>query len=182
MNSGKTTILLQTAYNYEERKMKVVVMKPTIDKKGEEYIVSRIGAKRKVDKLLNFNDNIYDIFKEKYSDSFCLLVDEVHFLNKKQIDQLLKIVTSYDIPVICYGLRTDFKTEGFDGSTRLLQIADKIEEIKTICECGRKATFNLRKINNKFVFDGEQVEIDGFDSVTYQSVCPKCLVKIVKQK
>jgi len=180
MNSGKTTILIQTAYNYESLGMKVIVIKPCKDIKGEEKIVSRVGLDRKVDYLIKDGDNIFELIKNKHSDIACLLVDEVQFLEEKQIDELLMIASLLDIAVICYGLRADFRMEGFRGSTRLLLIADKIEEIKTICKCGKKATINVRKINNEFVFDGEQVAIDGFDNIKYESMCPSCYYKIRK--
>lgn len=89
----------------------------------------------------------------------------------------MHIVTNYDIPIICYGLRTDFMGNGFPGSTRLLEIAHSIEEMKTICECGRKATMNARVVNGKYVFSGEQVAIDGKDNITYKSLCPKCFYR-----
>lgn len=178
MNSGKSTILIQTAHNYESLGMKVIIMKPAIDKKGDNYIVSRIGAKRKVDYSIKNSDNIYEIIKEKHRDISCLLIDEVQFLEEEQIDQLLMITAKLNIAVICYGLRCDFRLKGFKGSIRLLSIADKIEEIKTICKCGHKATVNVRKLNGEYVFDGEQVSIDGFDNITYESMCPKCYFDI----
>lgn len=178
MNSGKTTSLLQTAYNYEEQGMKVIIAKPKIDKKGENNIVARIGLSRKVDIILNNNDNIYQIVKNNYSDINCLIVDESQFITFMQADELLKIAALLNIPVICYGIRTDFLMNGFIGSSRLLQIADKIEEIKTICKCGKKATINVRKANGKYVFSGNQVAIDGFDDITYESMCPKCYFEI----
>lgn len=178
MNSGKTTMLLQTAYNYEEQGMKVLIVKPKIDKKGEEKIVARIGLSRKADILLKDSDNIYEIIKDSYSDISCLIVDEVQFITFKQADELLKISALLDIPVICYGLRTDFMMNGFIGSNRLLLIADKIEEIKTICKCGKKATINVRKQNGKYVFSGNQVAIDGLNDITYESMCPKCYFNI----
>ena len=138
MNCGKTTILIQTAYNYEQQGMKVIVIKPKIDKKGENCIVSRIGVERKVDYLIAESDNIYELIKTKHQDISCLLVDEVQFLTSDQIDQLQLISATLNIVVICYGLRCDFRQQGFHGSTRLLQIADKLEEIKTICKCGKK--------------------------------------------
>ncbi len=174
MNSGKTTILLQTAYNYEEQGMKIIIVKPKVDKKGENKICARIGLDRKVDILLDETENIYEIIKSKYSDINCLLVDEAQFITFMQADQLLKIASLLNIPVICYGIRTDFMMNGFIGSNRLLLIADKIEEIKTICSCGKKATINVRKVNGKYVFSGNQIAIDGMDNVTYESMCPKC--------
>lgn len=174
MNSGKTALLLQAAHNYEERGMEVLIVKPTIDSKGDDHLVSRIGLTRKVDKLLAPKDDIYKYVKKIKGNIKCILVDEAQFLEKEQVDQLMHIVVKLNIPVICYGLRSDFKTNGFPGSTRLLELAHTIEEMKTICSCGRKAMFNARKVNGKFVFDGEQVAIDGEDKVTYESLCPNC--------
>ncbi|SRR6056297_781004 len=174
MNSGKTTHLIQVAYNYEERNMKVLILKPQVDSKGKDYIVSRIGVKRKVDYMIDNKVDIYDLLKNEDMD--CLLVDEVQFLSEEQIDQLMNFVTKRKIPVICYGLRTDFQTQGFPGSKRLLLLAHSIEELKTICRCGKKAIFVGRKINGDFIFDGNQIAIDG-DEVTYESLCHECYYK-----
>ena len=174
MNSGKTALLLQAAHNYEERGMEVLIVKPTIDSKGDDHLVSRIGLTRKVDKLLAPKDDIYKYVKKLKRKIKCILVDEAQFLEKEQVDELMHIVVKLNIPVICYGLRSDFKTNGFPGSTRLLELAHTIEEMKTICSCGRKAMFNARKVNEKYVFDGEQVAIDGEDKVTYESLWPNC--------
>lgn len=174
MNSGKTTLLLQAAHNYEEQGMKVLIAKPSADTKGELNIVSRIGLERKVDFLITPEDNVYTMVKEIKEDIKCLFVDEAQFLQRTQVDQLMQIVIKLNIPVICYGLRTDFQTNGFTGSTRLLEIAHTIEEMKTICKCGKKAMYNGRKVNGEFVFDGEQIAIDGEDEVTYEALCPHC--------
>lgn len=174
MNSGKTALLLQAAHNYEERGMEVLIVKPTIDSKGDDHLVSRIGLTRKVDKLLAPKDDIFKYVKKLKRNIKCVLVDEAQFLEKEQVDELMHIVVKLNIPVICYGLRSDFKTNGFPGSTRLLELAHTIEEMKTICSCGRKAMFNARKLNDKFIFDGEQVAIDGEAKVTYESLCPNC--------
>ena len=174
MNSGKTALLLQAGHNYEERGMEVLIVKPTIDSKGDDHLVSRIGLTRKVDKLLAPKDDIFKYVKKLKRNIKCVLVDEAQFLEKEQVDELMHIVVKLNIPVICYGLRSDFKTNGFPGSTRLLELAHTIEEMKTICSCGRKAMFNARKLNDKFIFDGEQVAIDGEAKVTYESLCPNC--------
>ena len=174
MNSGKTAILLQTAYNYEERGMKVLIIKPGIDTKGADFLVSRIGLQRKVDYIILEDEDIYKKLMNKLDGFSCILVDEAQFLSKKQVDSLMKIVVDFDLPIICYGLRTDFRTEGFEGATRLLEIAHSIDEMKTICKCGRKAIFNTRKVNGKFTFSGEKVAIDEQNEVTYESLCPKC--------
>lgn len=158
MNSGKSTNLMQVAYNYEERGMRVLLIKPSTDKKGGDKLVSRLGVERKVDLLIDDAQNIYDEVNKWQSEKYnidCILVDEVQFFKANQIDELFKVAVCLDIPVICYGLRTDFKMEGFEGSTRLLLLAHSIEELKTICKCGKKAILNGRKINNKFVFEGQ---------------------------
>ena len=175
MNCGKTAHLLQSAHNYEEQKMKVLIFKPKIDTKGDNKIVSRIGLSKKVDHLIEEKENIYDYFnKSKYNKIKCIFIDEAQFLTKEQVDQLMKITIEKDIPIICYGIRLDFQANGFPGSTRLLEIAHTIEELKTICKCGNKAMYNARYINNKFTISGEQVGIDGKNKITYKSLCPKC--------
>ena len=177
MNSGKSTHLMQVAHNYEERGMKVILIKPETDKKGGDKLVSRLGVERKVDVLCLEKMNIYEEIQKWQEVKFkvnCILVDEVQFMTKEQVDQLFKIAVVLDIPVICYGLRTDFMMEGFEGSTRLLLLAHSIEEMKTICKCGRKAILNGRKINGEFVFEGEQVAIDNIDNVQYESLCGHC--------
>ena len=179
MNSGKSTNLMQVAYNYEERGMRVLLIKPSTDKKGGDKLVSRLGVERKVDLLIDDAQNIYDEVNKWQSEKYnidCILVDEVQFFKANQIDELFKVAVCLDIPVICYGLRTDFKMEGFEGSTRLL-LAHSIEELKTICKCGKKAILNGRKINNKFVFEGQQVAIDNVDNVEYESLCGHCYFK-----
>ena len=185
MNSGKSTHLMQVAYNYEERGMKILLLKPETDKKGGDYLVSRLGVKRKVDILVGREDNIFEKIQEKQKndgDIHCILVDEVQFMPKEQIDQLFRVAVKLDIPVICYGLRTDFKANGFEGSTRLLLLAHSIEEMKTICKCGNKAIFNARKIDGKFVSSGDQVAIDNMNNVEYESLCGECYYKYVLNK
>ncbi len=185
MNCGKSTHLLQVAHNYEERGMDIVLLKPSVDKKGDKNVVSRLGAEREVDALVGKDDSIMEILenylKEKKKIK-CILVDEAQFLEPNQVDDLLFFATDLDIPVICYGLRTDFKMNGFPGSTRLLEVASSIEEMKTICECGKKATINARFVNGRLTNEGEQVAIDGFDNITYKSMCPKCYFKKLKIK
>lgn len=176
MNCGKTTLLLQVAHNYEEKGLKVIVIKPKIDKKGGMNIVSRLGVERKVDYLIE-NENISDLID--FKNLACILVDEVQFFNKEQIMDLWKITKLKDIPVICYGLRTDFKANLFEGSKELFAKADELEELITICKCGKRAKFNARVINGEYVFDGESVAIDGFDDVTYEPMCGKCYIKKV---
>ncbi|NFI04751.1 thymidine kinase [Clostridium botulinum] len=183
MNSGKSTHLMQVAYNYEERGMNVVIIKPSVDNKGGDKIVSRLGVEKKVDIMISEKDNIFDLVSEyinQKSKIDCLLVDEVQFMKSNQIDQLFKIAVTLDIPIICYGLRTDFKMNGFEGSIRLLLLAHSIEEMKTICACGKKAILNGRKINGRFVFEGQQVAIDQENDVYYESLCGECYYKYKK--
>lgn len=175
MNSGKSTALLQVAFNYEERGQNVLIAKPAVDTKGDRNIVSRLGVVRDVDFLILPNDNLRELVasfsaKQKVD---CLLIDEAQFLTREQVDQAMEIAVLDNVPVLAYGIRTDFKTNGFPGSIRLLEIAHSLEELKTICRCGKKAMFNARLQNGKFIFDGDQVAIDG-DKVTYESLCPNC--------
>ncbi|MDV4151581.1 thymidine kinase [Clostridium sp. AL.422] len=180
MNSGKSTHLMQVAYNYEERGMKVILIKPFTDTKGGDKLVSRLGVERKVDFAIYEEDSILEkvkCYKENNGNIDCILVDEVQFLKSNQIDDLFEIAVGLEIPVICYGLRTDFRMQGFEGSIRLLLLAHSIEEMKTICKCGRKAVLNGRKIDNRFVFEGEQVAIDNVNNVEYESLCGHCYFK-----
>ena len=186
MNSGKSTALMQVAHNYEEKNMKVIVLKPVIDTKGNDKLVSRVGIMRKVDYLVSDGNSIIKLLKDKLYDTSCILVDEAQFLTEKHVDELHFICKELEIPVICYGLRSDFKTNSFPGSRRLFELADKLEELTTICACGKKAKFNARVINGKYVFEGEQVAIDEVDDVYYESLCGKCYIEkvhnFVKQK
>ena len=182
MNSGKSTHLMQVAHNYEERGMKVLLLKPSVDEKGGDKVVSRLGVDRKVDMLIGDNDNVLDLLsdymvKDKPS---CIIVDEVQFLKEHHINELFQIAVENSVPVICYGLRTDFLMNGFEGSKRLLLIAHSIEEMKTICNCGNKAILNARKINGRYIFEGEQVAIDLIGDVEYQSLCGECYFKFKK--
>jgi thymidine kinase len=181
MNSGKSTALLQAAHNYEERGQTVLLAKPAVDTKGDTAILSRLGVDRHVDFLVTPELNLRTEFQRRSSLQreatgkrvACLLLDEAQFLTRDQVDQALEIAVLDDVPVLAFGIRTDFLTNGFPGSLRLLEIAHSLEELKTICRCGKKAMFNGRKVNDGFVFDGAQVAIDG-DQVTYESLCPSC--------
>lgn len=177
MNSGKTTALLQVAFNYKERGMRVLILKASIDTKGGDHIVSRLGVSCKVDKLATPEMNILDEVRadtEAHGKPACVLCDESQFFTPAQAEQLFLVTVDLGIPVICYGLRADFMMRGFPGSTRLLELAHSIEEMKTICACGRKAMCNGRKVNGQFVFEGAQVAIDTVDDVEYESLCPQC--------
>ncbi|MDQ0574550.1 thymidine kinase [Agromyces albus] len=184
MNSGKSTALLQAAFNYEERGHRVLLAKPAIDTKGDRHIVSRLGNVREVDFTIEPDTGVIERFQQHRTrviedhgrDVSCLLIDEAQFLSSDQVDDLLRIALLDDIPVLAYGIRTDFQTVAFPGSRRLLEISHSLEELKTICRCGRKAIFNARLIDGRFVFDGVQVAIDGAD-VTYESLCGVCYLE-----
>jgi thymidine kinase len=184
MNSGKSTAMLQAAYNYEERNQNVLIAKPSVDTKGDTRIVSRLGVTRGVDFLVTPSSNLRGDFIERRDRSIargagpvsCLLIDEAQFLTPEQVDDALRIAILDDVPVLAYGIRTDFQTSAFPGSARLMEIAHSLEELKTICRCGRKAIFNSRKIDDVFVFDGDQVAIDG-EHVTYESLCGVCYLE-----
>ena len=183
MGCGKTMQLLQVAFNYEERGHKVCVIKPQTDTKHGTKLYTRIGPERETNFCF---DKTTDLFKEvskNYKDVHCVLVDEAQFLTPDQADQLMKITIDLGIPVMAYGLRLNFRQKdgGFEGATRLLQIAHDIEEIKTICECGHKATLNCRFLNNKLVTDGPDILIDdGKTKVEYRALCPACYERYKK--
>ncbi len=181
MNSGKSTAVLQVAHNYEERGMKVLLVKPEIDTKGNDQISTRIGLGRSVDVLLAPEDTLSEAVKNQsqgnVEDFDCIITDEAQFFTPEQVQEFFEIAVKQNIPVICYGIRTDFQRNLFPGSKRLFELAHSLEELKTICRCGKKAIFNARKINDKFVFEGSQVAIDGADKVTYESLCGNCYIK-----
>ena len=184
MNSGKSTALLQAAYNYEERGQRVLLAKPADDTKGNRSIESRLGVSREVDYVIEPGEDTLAQFQRHRRESVerdgvdvsCLLVDEAQFLESGQVDGLLRVALLEGVPVLAYGIRTDFLTEAFPGSRRLLEVAHSLEELKTICRCGRKALFNGRKVGERFVFDGDQVAIDG-EEVTYESLCGVCYLE-----
>jgi thymidine kinase len=201
MNSGKSTALLQAAFNYEERGQHVLLAKPEIDTKGADQIASRLGVQRTVDFLIPPDADLRALVAEHRGrvraraghealfpeatptgavpDVACLLLDEAQFLTPTQVDDLLRIVVEDRLPVLAYGIRTDFQTRAFPGSARLLELAHSLEELKTICRCGRKALFNARLVGGRFVFDGDQVAIDELtaDRVTYESMCAECYLR-----
>lgn len=184
MNSGKSTALLQAAHNYEERGHAVLLAKPAVDTKGEGSIVSRLGVRRPVDVVVPPDADLYGLVLERRAallaergrDASALLVDEAQFLGEAQVDDLLRIALLEDVPVLAYGIRTDFLTAAFPGSRRLLEIAHSLEELKTICRCGRKAVFNARTVDGAFVFDGDQVAIDA-GAVAYEPLCGQCYLQ-----
>jgi thymidine kinase len=182
MNSGKSTALLQVAFNYEERDMKVCLIKPSVDTKGDMKVVSRTGLARQVDLLVpegyNLKEHFLALSDEDRPD--CILVDEAQFLTRPQVDQLFWLTVIADIPVIAYGLRTDFLTNAFEGGARLLELAHAVEEIKTICRCGRKAIFNARRDKHgNWLAEGESLAIDNSDEISYESLCGRCYIEEV---
>jgi thymidine kinase len=184
MNSGKSTALLQAAFNYEERGHEVLLAKPAVDTKGNNNIESRLGVSREVDFIIEPDVDAYTLFQkhraqtlaETDTDVSCLLVDEAQFLTDSQVDDLLRIALLEGIPVMAYGIRTDFQTMAFPGSRRLLEVSHSLEELKTICRCGRKAIFNGRRLGDRFIFAGDQVAIDGVE-VAYESLCGVCYLQ-----
>ena len=174
MGSSKTAQALITKYNYEENGLKVWLLKPSADTRdGEDILRSRIGLEAKVE-VATPDCDIYTRFRQTRK-GCCdiIIVDECQFLTPAQIDQLRAIVNDFDIPVICFGLRTDFQTKLFPGSRRLMEIADTFDEIKTICDCGNKATVNARiDCNGYIVTEGAQVVLGGNDS--YIAMCHRC--------
>lgn len=177
MNSGKSTILLQTAFNYEERGQHVIIAKPSTDTKSDK-VSSRLGVSAEVDWHITPDLNILDLLAKEEGKIDCILVDEAQFLSPAQVNQLFYIAVHENIPVITYGIRSDFTTKSFPGSLRLFEIAHSIEEMKTICRCGSKAIFNGRKVAGNFVKEGEQVAIDG-QQVEYESLCGSCYIKFL---
>ena len=180
MGCGKTMQLLQVAFNYEERGMKVCVIKPATDTKNGKKLLTRIGPERETDFCFDRKIDIFKAVEKDYKDVACVLVDEAQFLTKAQADQLMQITIRLNIPVMAYGLRLNFRQEdgGFEGATRLLQLAHDIEEIKTICECGHKATLNCRFLNGQLVTEGPDVLIDdGTSDIKYRALCPACFEK-----
>lgn len=183
IGSGKTLDLLKVAYNYSENDMNAVLLTSKIDTRyGNDIIKSRAGIIEKKAIGIDKNDDIYDIIEYKRSITLekihCILVDEVQFFTEKHIYQMAKIVDELDIPVICYGLRSDFKNQPFGASKVLMAIADEIDEIKTICSVchSKKATVNAKVINGKVIFSGKTIDIGGNEK--YKPMCRKCHNKL----
>lgn len=173
MGSSKTANALITKFNYEERGMKVWLIKPSVDDRdGKSRLASRVGLSAEAT-AISPSDDIYVIFKKKFDTCDVIIADECQFFTEKQIDALRKIVNEFDLPVLCFGIRTDFKTRLFSGSKRLFEVADSISEIKTICACGAKATVNARlDENGRVITEGEKVLIGGDER--YLAMCHKC--------
>lgn len=173
MGCSKTAQALITKFNYEERGMKVLLLKPAVDNRdGETVVKSRIGLTSEAVTVAP-EQNLYKLYQEKYLSCNVIIVDECQFLTPEQVDELGNIVIDYNIPVLCFGLATDFLTHLFPGSRRLFEIAESISEIKSVCRCGAKATVNARMDDfGNIVYEGEQVVLGGNDR--YIAMCRKC--------
>ena len=185
MPSGKTNDLIQTAYKYNSKGLKAILLKPEEDTKGNNKVVSRTGLEKEVDIILGKKESLFD-YKEQLNDIRCLLVDEAQFLSEKQVFELFVMAKEHDVPVICYGIKTDFKGELFDGSKALFALADKLEKLMALCktpDCMNNASFNARVIDGKYVYDGPKVLIcdDKKESEPYDALCSECyLQKVLK--
>ena len=183
MNSGKSTAMLQVAHNYEERDQSVVLVKSSVDTKGDDQIVSRLGVTRGADLLLSPGQDLRAALKalstqrSDLSDGVaCVLIDEAQFLTPEQVDQALAIAVLDEIPVVAFGIRTDFRTKAFPGSQRLMEVAHSLQEMKTICRCGNKAVFNARLGEHGIIREGDQVMIDG-EAARYEALCARCYLE-----
>lgn len=193
MNSGKSDTLIKTAYNYDERGLATLTVKPALDTKGEDKVVARGGASRRVDVLAapgeDLRAHVHRVADaEGLRPLHAVLVDEAQFLEPAQIDHLFLVAKRDGISVICYGLRTDFRTATFPGAQRLFELADNVEKLPTMCRCGSQAEFNCRRVGGRYVFEGAQVAIDdgpeaegaapagAGGAVTYQSLCGPCFL------
>ena len=178
MNAGKSTVLLQSSHNYHERGMKTLLLTPAINQRdGMGKIASRIGLTKDAESFKQEDDLRLLIDRtHEQAPIACVLIDEAQFLTRPQVEQLAKVADQAGIPVLCYGIRTDFKGNLFPGSAALLGWADNLIELKTICHCGRKATMNLRTdAEGEPIKEGEQVEIGGNER--YVAMCRKCFVE-----
>ena len=180
MGSSKTAQALITKYNYEENDLQVWLIKPSADTRdGAATLRSRIGLEAQVEVIAPHVDIYARFLGSKARRCDVIIVDECQFLTEKQIDQLRSIVDEHNVPVMCFGLRTDFQTHLFPGSRRLMEVADTIQEIKTICDCGAKATVNARINDGYIVTEGAQVVLGGNDS--YIAMCHKCYIRCIRE-
>lgn len=181
MGCSKTAQALITKFNYEERGMKVLLLKPAVDTRdGATVTKSRIGLSANA-LAVNKDEDLFALYTNKYAECNVIIVDECQFLTPEQVDQLGQIVIDFDIPVLCFGLATDFLTHLFPGSKRLFEIAESISEIKSVCKCGAKATVNARLDDEgNIVFSGEQVCLGGNER--YIAMCRKCWLEKKKQQ
>ena len=168
MNSGKSIDLIRTAHNYEENGYKTLIISPNVNKNSNGKISSRIGLDRQSDIMLLYSDDVLEVLKGKLKDISVIL-------------DLFLISKAINIPVICYGLRTNFKMESFSGSKRLLELSEVLEELTTLCKCGQIARFVGRKVGENYVKEGEEVIIKGTDNITYEPLCGKCYLTIVEK-
>ncbi len=180
MGCSKSAQALITKFNYEERGMKVLLLKPSIDTRdGATAVRSRIGLEQQAVTVAG-DVNLYDLYVNNYRDADVIIVDECQFLAPDQVDDLNQIVIDFDLSVLCFGLATDFLTHLFPGSRRLFEIADSIQEIKSVCKCGGKATINARLDDEgNVVFSGDQVCIGGNER--YIAMCKKCWLKAKRE-
>lgn len=178
MGSSKTAQALMTKFNYEEKGNKVWLIKPSTDTRdGETTLMSRIGLSATAD-TIGPGENLISRYADLSERVDVIICDESQFLTMEQVDQLKTIVDDFDVPVLCFGLRTDFRTKMFPGSVRLFEIADSITEIKSVCKCGRKATVNGRfDQDGKIIVEGDQVFLGGSES--YEGLCYKCYKELV---
>ena len=179
MGSSKTANALITKFNYEERNMKVWLIKPSVDKRdGDSFVRSRVGLEAPADVIFP-TDDIVEIYKSREKVDV-IVADECQFFTEDQIDQMRYIVDNCDVPILCFGLRTDFRTKMFSGSRRLFELADSITEIKTMCSCGSKATVNARIApDGRVITSGQQIFLGGNDS--YVAMCHKCYKKRIEE-
>ena len=180
MGSSKTAQALITKYNYEENDMQVWLIKPSADTRdGAQILRSRIGLQAQVEVMVPGEDIYEKYAREHNGNCHAVIVDECQFMTEQQIDQLRAIVNEHNIPVMCFGLRTDFQTKLFPGSLRLMEVADTVQEIKTICDCGAKAIVNARISDGYIVTEGAQVVLGGNDS--YIAMCHRCYVNGIRE-
>lgn len=178
MNAGKSTVLLQSSHNYKERGMNTLLLTPEVDQRaGHGKIASRIGLSAQA-RVFSPQAQLFELIESRHQEEplACVLIDEAQFLTQTQVHQLASVADLINIPVLCYGLRTDFQGQLFPGSAALLGWADNLIELKTICHCGRKATMNLRiDSNGAPIKEGDQVEIGGNES--YVAMCRRCFIE-----
>ena len=180
MAAGKSLDLLKVSYNYKEKNQDVILFTSYLDDRyGDGLIKSRVGLQEKAT-IINEKLDIYDHVKNLREWPDCILIDEAQFLKKEHIIQITDVIDKLNVPVICYGLRSDYRAEPFEGSIYLMLYADIIEELKTICKCGKKASMNLRVVDDVPVFEGEQIAIGGNES--YIAVCRKHYKLAIKEK
>ena len=181
METGKTTKLIQDHYNYSKYLLKVILLKPKVDTKGGETVITRIGENIKCDLLIPKTANLLNKkYFNKYKYMQFILVDEAQFLTKKQVNELWFIAHKYNINVICYALKSNFKGDLFEGSSQLIARSDEKHELTVNCSCGKPAMFNARRVNGKYIFDGAEVVIDGaFENIEYIPLCSDCYLEFV---